>query len=75
MPIPRLSVVTVRDNDAPVPRHSQPVLEQRVVASQSEVDDMYEPVSPNDLVRKEWTEKAPCPDEVMATLLPYQAEG
>ena len=36
---------------------------------------MYEPITPDDLVRQEWTEKAKCPDGVMATLLPYQAEG
>ena len=31
---------------------------------------MYEPITPDDLVRQEWTEKAKCPDGVMATLLP-----
>lgn len=54
---------------------AQPILEQQVIKSQGEVDDMYEPITPDDLVRKEWTEKAKCPDQVMATLLPYQAEG
>lgn len=53
----------------------QPILEQQVIKSQGEVDDMYEPITPDDLVRQEWTEKAKCPDDVMATLLPYQAEG
>lgn len=56
-------------------RAPQPLLEQQVIKSQGEVDDLYEPITPDDLVRKEWTEKAKCPDEVMATLLPYQAEG
>ncbi|CAM9802362.1 unnamed protein product, partial [Ectocarpus sp. 8 AP-2014] len=54
---------------------AQTLLEQKVVKSQGEVDDMYEPITPDDLVRKEWTEKANCPDDIMATLLPYQAEG
>lgn len=54
---------------------AQPLLEQRVTKSQDEVDDMYEPITPDDLVRKEWTNTAKCPDDVMATLLPYQAEG
>ncbi|CAM9136543.1 unnamed protein product [Ectocarpus fasciculatus] len=54
---------------------AQTLLEQKVVKSQGEVDDMYEPITPDDLVRKEWTEKAKCPDDIMATLLPYQAEG
>lgn len=53
----------------------QPLLEQQVVKSQGEVDDLYEPISPDDLVRKEWTEKADCPEDIMATLLPYQSEG
>lgn len=55
--------------------HTQPLLEQQVVKSQGAVDDMYEPITPDDLVRKEWTEKSKCPDDIMATLLPYQAEG
>lgn len=54
---------------------TQPLLEQQVTNSQGEVDDMYQPITPDDLVRKEWTEKAKVPDDVMATLLPYQAEG
>lgn len=53
----------------------QTLLEQQLLKSQGEVDDMYEPISPDDLVRKEWTEKIDCPAEIMATLLPYQAEG
>ncbi|CAM9481009.1 unnamed protein product [Ascophyllum nodosum] len=52
-----------------------PILEEQVKKSQGETDDMYDPITPDDLVRKEWSEKAQCPRDVMATLLPYQQEG
>ena len=34
-----------------------------------------QPINPDDLIRKEWTEKATPPAELIGTLLPYQLEG
>lgn len=68
--------VLARLNDtSPSGRRPQPLLEQQMAKSQGEKDDMYEPISPDDLVRKEWTDRASCPADILATLLPYQAEG
>jgi SNF2 family DNA or RNA helicase len=34
-----------------------------------------QPINPDDLIRKEWTEKAEPPAELIGTMLPYQLEG
>mmetsp|Transcript_9469 Transcript_9469/g.11786 ORF Transcript_9469/g.11786 Transcript_9469/m.11786 type:complete len:1115 (+) Transcript_9469:115-3459(+) len=48
---------------------------ERVKASAFEVDQDYEPVNPDEMVREEWREKREPPPEVILPLLPYQQEG
>ncbi|CAN0067519.1 unnamed protein product [Discosporangium mesarthrocarpum] len=53
----------------------QVLVKARIDETQGMADDMYDPISPEDLVRKEWSSRMECPKDVMATLLPYQEEG
>ena len=47
----------------------------RVLASASEVDEDYLPVDPDELVRMSWDHPAEPPPELLMPLLPYQKEG
>ncbi|KAG5192746.1 P-loop containing nucleoside triphosphate hydrolase protein [Tribonema minus] len=58
-----------------LPEEQQQVLQERVDESRGQVDELYQPINPDDLIRKAWDKKAPQPPELLSPLLPYQLEG
>lgn len=54
---------------------SQEILKERVLQSQSEIDEDMIPVDPDELVRKAWTEPVEPSMDLLMPLLPYQKEG
>lgn len=53
----------------------QEIIKQRVIDSLKEIDSDVQPVDPDELVRKEWSEAKEASDDLLISLLPYQKEG
>ena len=48
---------------------------KRFEESKGEVDDEFEPINPDEIVRKTWNEAMDPPIDLLMPLLPYQKEG
>ncbi len=47
----------------------------RFLKSKDEIDDEFEPLNPDEIVRKSWTDRMEPSDDLLMPLLPYQKEG
>lgn len=53
----------------------QEMIRQRFLASRNEIDDEFQALDPNDLVRKSWEKPLEPTADLLMPLLPYQKEG
>ena len=51
------------------------IVDQRIIESMNEVDADGQPIDPDELVRKDWSEEKEPSDDLLMPLLPYQKEG
>ena len=56
-------------------KEQKDLVDIRVHKSKKEIDSDYIPVSPDELIRKDWTEVMEAPNELLMPLLSYQKEG
>lgn len=50
-------------------------IDERIALSVNEVDVEGQPLDPDELVRKDWSEEKEPSDDLLMPLLPYQKEG